>query len=306
MFPNNSATTASIPENTVNATWLAEFAAVDQDHNQSLTYSVSGAPTFTMRNNSLYAVDPLNYEQQQYHKLTVLVVDDGFPFLSATHEIVLNVTDVNDAPSLDLSCTQGNCSVVHPDSLIDDQVERSVAQLVVLDEDANQAHVVVLITSRPILNLTLNDSLVLAVNGSFPSNLSSFDVTFNVTDSGEPRISRVQTLVFAIRSDRRGVSMSRAEIAGLATGSSFLFIILLAVAVIYKRSTRRTRCKTAPETIEVITFENVPELQLHVDGEPIYTLDGNEEAAVAPENDEEVTTRGGFVQELVHHFDTRQ
>jgi hypothetical protein len=305
VFPNNSATSATIAENIINATWLVDFAAVDQDHNQSLTYSVSGGAAFTMRNNSLYAVNPLNFERQQQHKLTVLVVDDGFPFLSATHEIVVNVTDVNDAPSLDLSCTQDNCSVVHPNSLVD-EVERSVAQLVVLDEDANQTHAVVLVSTTPILNLTLNGSLVLSVNGSFPTNLSSFDVTFNVTDSGEPSITVVQTLVFEVRSNRRDVSMSRAEVAGLATGSTFLVVILIAASiVIYKKSAnQRSRRKTSPDITEVISFETAQAEYLDVDAvDPIYKPDDEVPVEVVEETK---TSRGGIVQELVHHFDAHE
>ena len=92
--------TVTVPENTALNTILLTVAATDQDGG-TLTYSIIGG-----NNDGLFQigetdgvirlVNPLDYETAQRHTLTVKAMDTTG--LSATTNVIINVTDVNEPP----------------------------------------------------------------------------------------------------------------------------------------------------------------------------------------------------------------
>jgi hypothetical protein len=267
-FPSNSTSSVAVDENLQTDLLLATFEATDPDHNTMLTYHViRGGPAFVMRGSSLHVISPLNFEKQVVHNITVQVTDDGVPSLSAKHAITVTVVDQNDMPSLELSCKTDNCSLIqHPNSVGQNDL---VAQLVVVDEDVLQTHTVVLLETRPVLNITLNDSLILSAHG-MPNNVTAFAVALNVTDSGTPSFTATVEFLFVIQASRSN-AMSRAEMIGLATGSSLLAVALLSgLAVFALKQTRqakqRRKTQPTPGARVSVSFETTEMEYLDVEG----------------------------------------
>ncbi|MFZ6026726.1 MAG: cadherin domain-containing protein [Chloroflexota bacterium] len=104
--PVVSAATFAIDENSANGTAVGTVTATDPDAGQSLAFAITAGNT-----GSAFAIDAatgqiavantaaLNYESTPAFNLTVQATDDGAPALSGSATIVINLNDVNEAPT---------------------------------------------------------------------------------------------------------------------------------------------------------------------------------------------------------------
>jgi VCBS repeat-containing protein len=105
--PVISSDSFSVAENTPNGSVVGTVIATDEDANQTLTYSISGASAagaFAINGSTgeITVADAslLDFESGQSVMLTISVTDNGNPnpALTTTREIVIHLTDVNEAP----------------------------------------------------------------------------------------------------------------------------------------------------------------------------------------------------------------
>ncbi len=97
----------SLAENSANGTLLGAMAASDPDVNQTLTFAIvggSGATAFGIdaATGSIVVSDStqLDFEVTSTFSLMVQVQDSGFPALSDMTTVTVNLTDVNERPSI--------------------------------------------------------------------------------------------------------------------------------------------------------------------------------------------------------------
>ncbi len=113
-LPENTAPTLAalgpftIGENTANGTILGTASGSDVD-GHTLTYSITAGNT-----DNIFAINAttgairvnsntnLNYQWDNSYTLTVQVQDNGFGNLTATRNVIINVTDVNEAPTFNV------------------------------------------------------------------------------------------------------------------------------------------------------------------------------------------------------------
>ena len=105
-FTDGSSTTRSVAENTVSGTNIGDpVAATDVDANTTLTYSLGGtdASSFGIVSTSgqLQTSAALNYESKSSYSVTVSVSDGNNG--SDSIPVTINVTDVNEKPSFNIS-----------------------------------------------------------------------------------------------------------------------------------------------------------------------------------------------------------
>ncbi|MGC9036977.1 MAG: cadherin domain-containing protein, partial [Verrucomicrobiia bacterium] len=97
----------TVPENSANGTVVGNVVATDPDAGQSLTYVIvsgntNGAFAINSANGQLTVANSavLNYEVTPVWTLVVSVTDNGSPNLSASAQITVNLSNVNEPPSL--------------------------------------------------------------------------------------------------------------------------------------------------------------------------------------------------------------
>ncbi|MEZ5944657.1 MAG: M36 family metallopeptidase [Planctomycetaceae bacterium] len=101
--------TFTIPEHTANTTVLGTISSTDEDQPpQNLTYSITGGNT-----GNAFDIDPntgelfvndsaaVDFETIGVFNLTISVTDDGAPNRTGTAAVTVNLTDINDAPTVD-------------------------------------------------------------------------------------------------------------------------------------------------------------------------------------------------------------
>lgn len=105
--PVIAAQTFSLPENSANATMVGTVAASDPDAGQTLAYAITGGNTggaFAINASTgqltVASTAALNYETTPSFALTVRVTDNGTPTMNTSATITVNLTNVNEAPSI--------------------------------------------------------------------------------------------------------------------------------------------------------------------------------------------------------------
>lgn len=103
--PVTTDSTFTIAENLVTGTNVGQFIATDPDAGQTLTYSIVGGNV-----NGAFAIDsntgvitvagPVDFETSPVFSLIVAATDSGAGHMTATGTVTVNVTNVNDAPSI--------------------------------------------------------------------------------------------------------------------------------------------------------------------------------------------------------------
>ena len=116
----------NIDENSANTTSIGIVTATDQDSGQTLSYSITSGNTgsaFAIDNSGSVTVNDasqLDFETSSSFGLTVEVTDDGLGALSASATITVNVNDVNEAPTVDISIPDQSATQLAPFSFMVD------------------------------------------------------------------------------------------------------------------------------------------------------------------------------------------
>ncbi|XP_023190165.1 protocadherin-23 [Xiphophorus maculatus] len=102
-----SAQSVQLMEDTEVGSLLHHFVAIDGDQGENglISYSIingnrKGFFTLEEKTGLLFLSAPLDYETQRVHRLTVRAADQGFPSLSSTQTLTVEVGDVNDQPPI--------------------------------------------------------------------------------------------------------------------------------------------------------------------------------------------------------------
>jgi len=105
--PDVSPATFSLAENTANGVVVGTVSAADVDAGQTLTYSITGGNTggaFAINSSTgqitVADTSVLNYEAITSFALTVHVIDNGSPQLSDDAAVTVNLSNVNEAPTV--------------------------------------------------------------------------------------------------------------------------------------------------------------------------------------------------------------
>lgn len=192
----------SVAENTANGTALGTVIATDEDANQTLTYSISGASVagaFAINGSTgeITVADAslLNFESVQTVILTISVSDNGnpVPVLTTTREIAIHVTDVNEAPVIaDQSFT------VAENSLNTNRVGFATGS----DVDAGQSLTYSIASSSLPGAFVINPVTgeVTVADGSLLDfeAVTSATLVITATDNGNPALSANATVTVAI------------------------------------------------------------------------------------------------------------
>jgi len=129
-------TLPSLLENSGNGTLVGTVAASDPDAGQTLTYAITGGNT-----GGAFAINPatgqvtvanqaaLDFEMTPVFGLTVQVTDNGSPNLSDTATVTVNLTNVNEPPTVSLANAVGSL----PEDT-DTSASVKVAEIVVTDD----------------------------------------------------------------------------------------------------------------------------------------------------------------------------
>ena len=89
----------TVPENSVIGHSVGTVSATDPDAGDSLTYSISGEAFAIDAGGAITVSAALDHEAAESYSLSITVEDEGG--LTATSEVSITVTDVNEAPSFD-------------------------------------------------------------------------------------------------------------------------------------------------------------------------------------------------------------
>jgi len=92
---------SSVPENSDVGTVVGNLSSTDLD-SSSFTYSLVTNPgdKFKIEGNQLQTNGSLNYETQNSYTIRVKTTDDGVPPMSFEKDIVISITNVNEAPQI--------------------------------------------------------------------------------------------------------------------------------------------------------------------------------------------------------------
>jgi VCBS repeat-containing protein len=190
-FPVVNNQTFSIAENSPVNTLIATIVGSDEDVGQTLNWViVSGntGNTFSLNSSTgqLRVANPLNldFETNPQFSLVVRATDSGQPALSATATITINVTNVNDAPTLanrtfSIAENTANGTLLGTLAGVDQDAGQTLSYLIT-GGNVGGAFSVNSATGQ----LTVANSAAL----DFETN-PSFALTVQVTDSGNPALS---------------------------------------------------------------------------------------------------------------------
>lgn len=104
--PEATGLEVNLPESTAVGTVVGTVVGSDPDQGQSLDFSIepdSGVEIFEINatNGEVSLTDSLDFETQMRYQFNVVVSDDADPALSTTVQVIVNVEDVNEPPSVD-------------------------------------------------------------------------------------------------------------------------------------------------------------------------------------------------------------
>ncbi len=177
-------------ENSPVGTVVGTIAASDPDQSQQLNFSIlsgNSGNTFSVNSTSgvltVASSQLLDYEQTQKFTLVVKVQDNGTGALTDQANVVITLSNVNEAPVIANQTFSVNANA---------QNGSSVGQIVASDPDQNQALTYLIVNGNTlnIFNLNSTTGLLTVANASGLSNLSGPVVlSINVTDNGNPQLS---------------------------------------------------------------------------------------------------------------------
>ncbi|MDB5387490.1 MAG: hypothetical protein JWM11_3136 [Planctomycetaceae bacterium] len=197
--------TFSLAENTAVNSIVGNVTATDPDFDQTVTFSIAGGNL-----GNAFVINPttgalavassaaLNFETNSNFQLSIKVTDNGTPALSTFATVVINLTDVNEAPkvapatftlaeNLAVNTFVGNVTATDPDSgqasafsIVSGNVGNAFA--------INPTTGALTVANSSVLNFEANPSFQLSVkvtdNGT-PALAGSTTITVNLTDVNE-------------------------------------------------------------------------------------------------------------------------
>ncbi len=185
----------SIAENASPGSLVGQVQATDEDTWAILTYVITGttAPpgmfAIDSATGAITLIEPLDYETASGYSLTVTVFDGGNHDVQATHQVVINVTNANDAPQ----ATGGSFSM-REDAVPNPPVVRFDVQAT--DQDAGQSLTYAIVGGNTNGKFTINAStgeIVLAATLSYETQ-QVYNLQVRVTDNGNPALSTTVTV----------------------------------------------------------------------------------------------------------------
>lgn len=202
-------TSATVPENTTNATVLLDIDATDSDlPAQTLTYTLTGPDAALFNINAdgeiTFAAspdyeNPLDAGADNVYNVTVNVFDNGTPNLSATQDLTVTVTAENDnAPVITSVVTSATIPENTPASTVLINVDATDADL--------PAQTLTYALSGPdaaLFTISADGEVRFAASPDYDNPLDQggnnvYNVTVTVTDSGSPTLSTTQDLTVTV------------------------------------------------------------------------------------------------------------
>ena len=192
--PTIAPQTFSVPENSANGTTIGSVLASDVDAGDLLAFAITGgnasgafalspAGVLSVANGSL-----LNFEGTSSYSLTVSVTDNGSPVASSSATITVNLTNVNEAPTIapqSFSVAENSANGA------------SVGTVVANDVDAGDSKSFSITAGNASGAFAISPSGVITVaNGSLLNfeGTSSYSLTVSVTDGGSLSASNTVTV----------------------------------------------------------------------------------------------------------------
>ena len=163
---------------------------VDNDRFQVIDHA--GAKWLTLKSGV-----SLDFEENETVTLTVTVTDSGDPAESASQEVTIMVTDVNEAPSIEVADGETPDGMA-ASSTVDENVEGAILGAITLsDPDAGQMHTLSTSDDRFVTKqdaeggwwLALADGVSLNFEDEASHHGAEVTVTVTVTDDGDPAMS---------------------------------------------------------------------------------------------------------------------
>ena len=178
---------------------------VDNDHFQVIDHA--GAKWLTLKSGV-----SLDFEENETVTLTVTVTDSGEPAESASAEVTIMVTDVNEAPAIEVADGETPDGMA-ASSTVDENAEGAILGAITLsDPDAGQTHTLSTSDERFITKqdaeggwwLTLADGVSL----DHEAESGSVMVTVTVTDSGDPAMSASTDVTITVNDVNEGPNVT--------------------------------------------------------------------------------------------------
>lgn len=180
--------TFTVPENAANGTVVGTVSATDPE-GQTWLYSIvggNGAFAINASTGQITVADgtQLNFEGQSVIALTVKATDNGFPPQAGTATMTIQLTDVNEAPTVVAA------SMTVPEDSANGVL---VGTVTANDPDAGQSRTFAILSGDPTGVFTINPStgaITVADHTQFNRVLKSvYTLTVKATDSGAPALS---------------------------------------------------------------------------------------------------------------------
>lgn len=188
--------TYSAPEDAVIGRPTGGATGVDFDIGQTLTYeiiagNVGNAFAINANTGAIAVAGPLDFETTSQYVLTVRVTDNGTPALSGTGTVTINITNVNDAPTV----TGGPFTIAENPA-----IGTLVGSAVGSDQDAGQS-ISYAITAGNIGNAFAISSITGRITVAGLLNyeaLATYDLVVTVTDNAVPALSGQTTITVIV------------------------------------------------------------------------------------------------------------
>lgn len=205
--PTIQSQTFSVAENSAAGTIVGTVAASDPDAGQTLSYAIVGGNT-----NGVFAIDSaghikvakselLDFETTPSYLLKVRVIDSGSPSLSAEATIVVNLTNVNEAPVIEdetFTISEHSAAGTVVGALVATDVDRPHQTLsyAIVEGDANGVFTInssgkLTVASPNLLDYETTPTFTLKVrvtDSGSPSLSDEATITVNVTDGNDPPV----------------------------------------------------------------------------------------------------------------------
>ena len=192
--PTIAPQTFSVPENSANGTTIGSVLATDVDAGDVLAFAITGgnaSGAFALSPSGVLSVangSLLNFEGTSSYSLTVSVTDNGSPVGSSNATITVNLTNVNEAPTI----------APQSFSVAENSANGSTVRTVVAsDVDAGDSKAFAITAGNTGNVFAISPSGVITVaNGSLLNfeGLSSYPLTVSVTDGGSLSASNTVTV----------------------------------------------------------------------------------------------------------------
>lgn len=197
--PDGMEAVATVAENVTGAL-LGEITLADEDAGQTHTLSTSDPKFVTKQDDAggwwLALADDasLSFEDGAEVTVTVTVTDDGDPAASTSVDVIITVTDVNEAPTIEIADGETPDGMPASSTVDENNAGAILGAITLSDPDAEQTHTLE-VTGDDRVVAKQDDAggwwLALADGESFDfeADGDSIDVTVTVTDSGDPAMS---------------------------------------------------------------------------------------------------------------------